>query len=395
MLKDINLFLIDFNLIKLSTNPTLNSQIDYKKTDNDESNNNNISSNISNIDFKNKSRNLILKIEKKQSPAFNNITFGDNDNTHKDNTNKDTINIDNKRKITNNNNKDNTNKDTINIGFSNTINKDNTNKDSINIDNNNNISNTINKDNTITLSNNDNTIKTDNKNKIKKFKTKIVKKKLNLNDYEMNSLSYEKALKLDKRQFWEYYISLIRTKQVIVFTFFIKPDYNSSVVKIDSFFLSFAIYFGTNALFFTDETMHQIHIDHGIYNFVYQLPQIVYSKIISKVIDILISFLSITEENISDIRKKKFDDKVIEREKFIKCTNIKFILFFIVNFIFLGFIWYYLSAFGAVYKNTQSYLLKDTFASFATSLVSPFLYNLLPCIIRIYSLQAEKKNRNI
>jgi hypothetical protein len=273
----------------------------------------------------------------KKSPAFNNITFGDNDNTIKDNANKETINIDNnKSKISNIDNKDNTNKDTINIGFSNTINKDNTNKDSINIDNN--IINTINKDNTITLSNNDNTIKTDNKNKIKKFKTKIIKRKLNLNDYEMNSLTYEKALKLDKRQFWEYYISLIRTKQVIVFIFFIKPDYNSSVVKIDSFFLSFAIYFGTNALFFTDETMHQIHIDHGIYNFVYQLPQIVYSKIISKVIDILISFLSITEENISDIRKKKFDDKVIEREKFIKCINIKFILFFIVDFLFLGFI---------------------------------------------------------
>ena len=83
-----------------------------------------------------------------------------------------------------------------------------------------------------------------NKNKIKK--TKINRKSeikeendIKLNDYEINSLSYEEALKYDKRTFFESYFSLIRTKQILCFTFFNKSDYNSRPIKIILFLLSF------------------------------------------------------------------------------------------------------------------------------------------------------------
>ena len=51
------------------------------------------------------------------------------------------------------------------------------------------------------------------------------------NDYEMNNLSYELALKYDKREFCEYYFSLIRTKQLIFFSFCDFNDYNSRYSK--------------------------------------------------------------------------------------------------------------------------------------------------------------------
>ena len=73
--------------------------------------------------------------------------------------------------------------------------------------------------------------------------------------------------------------------------------------------------------------------------------------------------------------------------------KIKFILFFIVNFILLGFFWIYLSCFSAVYSNTQIHLIKDTFISFGTSFISPLAIYLLPGIFRIPSL--KYKNRRI
>ena len=86
-----------------------------------------------------------------------------------------------------------------------------------------------------------------NKNKIKK--TKINRKSeikeendIKLNDYEINSLSYEEALKYNKRTFFESYFSLIRTKQILCFTFFNKSDYNSRPIKIILFLLSFIIF---------------------------------------------------------------------------------------------------------------------------------------------------------
>ena len=230
------------------------------------------------------------------------------------------------------------------------------------------------------------------RNQNKKKKKKKFKKKMKLNDNEMNSLSYGEALEYDKRNFFEYYISLIKTKQIIIFYFFIKSDYNSSIIKIIVFFLSLAFFYFINALFFTDSTMHQIYVDHGVYNFLYQLPQIIYSTIISTIIETIISYLSLTEDTIIELKRKKLKEKIDESKKLIKCIFNKFIIFFILNYLFLGFIWYYLSSFCSVYKNTQVFLLKDTLISFAVSLVYPFFYNFIPTIFRISALKAKNRN---
>ena len=67
------------------------------------------------------------------------------------------------------------------------------------------------------------------------------------------------------------------------------------------------------------------------------------------------------------------------------------IIFFIISFLFLLFFWYYLGCFGAVYKNTQIYLLKDTLINFGFSLIYPFILNLFPGILRIPSLKNKNK----
>ena len=254
--------------------------------------------------------------------------------------------------------------------------------------------------NMLTLNNVNDNNKNNKINKKKKKKKSKKKKKLNnekdinLNDYEMNSLDYDKALKYDNRSIFECYLSLIKTKQIIIFTFLIKSDYNSRIIKIILFLLSFSFNYATNALFFTDSTIHQIYVDHGIYDFLYQLPQIIYSTIISTLIDTVISYLSLTEESISELKQKKSKEKINGLKNLIKCIFIKFIFFFILNFLFLGFMWYYLSTFCAVYKNTQIFLLKDTLISYLTSLVYPFLYNFIPCIFRILALKGKSKDRN-
>ena len=50
------------------------------------------------------------------------------------------------------------------------------------------------------------------------------------------------------------------------------------------FFLSFALHYTTNALFFTESNMHQIYLDEGKYNFVYQSKFILFSAIASTII---------------------------------------------------------------------------------------------------------------
>ena len=125
------------------------------------------------------------------------------------------------------------------------------------------------------------------------------------NDEELNNLKYELALKYDHRTYCEYYISLLRTKHIIIFTFFNKNDYNSKIIKIDLLLFSFTLYFTINTLFFNENTIHKIYEDKGKFNFIYQLPQIIYSSLISFVINLFIKLLALSQKLILNLKKKK------------------------------------------------------------------------------------------
>ena len=206
-------------------------------------------------------------------------------------------------------------------------------------------------------------------------------------DYEMNSFSYKEAINYDKRSLCKYYISLIRIKQLFIFSFCPMKDYNSRIVKIDLFFLAFCIYCFINCLFFDEKTIHKIYEDEGSYNFVYLGPYSTYSFIISQTLFTFVKYFSLSDKNISEIKMEKSLDLSYDiRYKVEKCIKLKYTCFYILSILFLSFFWYYLSSFGAVYQNTQIYLIKNILISFAFSMLYPFVINLLPSILRIYSL---------
>jgi len=120
------------------------------------------------------------------------------------------------------------------------------------------------KENNTKKNNSVNNLKILNRVKIKKI-LEISEKIMKFNDGELNNLSYNLALKYDKRTYAQYYMSLLRTKHIIFFSLFNNNDYNSRIIKIDLFFIGFILYYTINALFFNDETMHKIYEDKGIY----------------------------------------------------------------------------------------------------------------------------------
>ena len=214
-------------------------------------------------------------------------------------------------------------------------------------------------------------------------------------DYEMNWLSYKEALIFDKRANCEYYGSLLKSKQLFIFTFCTFNDYNSGVIKKFMLFLSFALHYTVNTLFFDDKNMHQIYEDKGKYNFEYQIPFILYSAIISTlVLRLMLKFLVLTDKDILQIKLQPTKNNAVNmKEKKLKGMKIKFAIFFILNFILLGLFWYYLTSFNAIYENTQVYLIENTFISFGFSLFYPFIINIFPDIIRMCSLHSANKNQ--
>ena len=222
---------------------------------------------------------------------------------------------------------------------------------------------------------------------------KNIPEKMHLAEFELNNLSYKKALLYDKRNFCQYFISLFKFEHLLLFAIIPNKDYNSIAIKIYIFLFSFGLFFVDNTIFMNEDAIHNIYEDEGEFDFIYQIPQIIYSNVISFVIDTLIRFLSLSSEDIIDEKKKRIKSKDRNSIKFFKNMKIKYIFFFIISFLFLFSFWFYISCFCYVYSNTQIYLIKDTLISFGLSLVSPIYFYFISSILRICSLQ--EKNRNI
>ena len=75
----------------------------------------------------------------------------------------------------------------------------------------------------------------------KKVNEKIIIKKLKetYNAMEMNSFNYEEALLIDRRTYCQYYLSLLKTKHILFFSFCYHGDFNSQMIKLYIFFFTF------------------------------------------------------------------------------------------------------------------------------------------------------------
>ena len=215
-----------------------------------------------------------------------------------------------------------------------------------------------------------------------------------LNDYEINNLEYIYAIKVDNRSYCQYYWSLLRQKQIVIFPLCQPKDYNIVAVKISLFFISFSLYFTINGFFFNDSSMHILYKNNGDYGLIDRLPQMIYSTLVSTVVNMILKKLSLSERNILEIKEEKEYLRALEKSKNIESTlKLKFVLFFIISFLLMMFFWYFISCFCAVFTNTQIILIKDTLISFGLSMIYPFGYNLLPGIFRIPALRKKDSNK--
>ena len=213
-------------------------------------------------------------------------------------------------------------------------------------------------------------------------------------EFELDDLDYSVALEYDKRTLLYFFWCLVKREHLIVFTFIYCKDFNLISIKLSLFVFSVCLDMTTNLLFFNDDSMHKIYLDYGKYDFISQIPQIIYSTIISETMDVFLKYLSLSEKEIYETKKHNNPKDAIEAvKKLIRCLKIKFFFFFFIFFIFMIFSWYFISIFCAIYENTQFILFKDCAFSLLISLLYPFPLYFIPAILRIISLRSEKKDK--
>ena len=216
---------------------------------------------------------------------------------------------------------------------------------------------------------------------------------LKLDDYELNELEYEEALIYDQRSFFQTYFYLVKMEHRLIFNFCVYKDYNIVPIKWSKFCFILATDMCMNVFFFSDATMHKIFLSYGKYDFIQQIPQIIYSTIISQIIEVLLCFLTLTDKHMYEIKgmePEKRDKETVGN--IFKTMSRKIFFYFLITFLIFLVYWYIVAVFCAVYENTQITYIKDSLFSSLLSLIFPFILYIFPSAFRGCSLKWKNNN---
>ena len=253
----------------------------------------------------------------------------------------------------------------------------------------------LNKNNNSQQSNN--IISKNNYNKNKLIQMKKMKELRDYTNNELNNLSYFDAILLDKRSFFQIYFSLIETKQILLFAFTCKNDFNPRTMKISFIFSIFAIFLTSNTILVSDSTLHKLYISNGKIPIFSDITKIGISMIVSATIKNILLLICFPEKDILKIRKSGIQ-KIIKRnpavQKSLTMVIIKCYIFFFMSFIILSFIWIYIACFFIIFKNTQMYVIQNALISFGISMIAPFILYLIPSIIRKLAVKGDGVHGN-
>ena len=212
-------------------------------------------------------------------------------------------------------------------------------------------------------------------------------------DEEMNRFIYIEAIKIDYRTWLQYYWSLLKEKQLIIFTFINNKDYNICSIKFSLFICSFSIYFICNTFFFDDDSIHEKYKNSGNFNINHQIIKILISSCISIFVNIFLKLLSLQQKNILKLKFLEIRKAKIESINIYNCIKIKYFIFILTGIFILAFSWYYISCFCCVFKNSQIDLIKSITLSFIISMLYPIGITIIPVFFRALSLKDRKKDK--
>ena len=214
-------------------------------------------------------------------------------------------------------------------------------------------------------------------------KPEKVEKDFVINEEQLNYADFDIAKKYDTRSYFKIYWSLLKMKQLFIFTFYTYNDYNLRIVKIALFILFISFYFAFTALFFNDSIMRQIYKYRGNTDAAVHIPNIILSSLSCLIMNFIVRFVSLNERDISKINCERNENNKRDLcRKTKKILKIKLLILFAVSIILIGFFWYYVAAFCAVFKNSQGHYFINVLVAFIVCNIWPCVTSLIPPILR-------------
>ena len=210
---------------------------------------------------------------------------------------------------------------------------------------------------------------------------------------EFSIMTYEEAIKNDKRTMSNMYWNYVIENNFILNTFVSDSFVDLKSLKINLLCFRLELIFVFNALFYTDTYISYSYKNNGSYGFFNSLPKVFYSLLVSIFVTIFFKLLSSDKTEIFRAIKER-DDKIEYNDLVnivLKKFKIKLIIFFILQFIFSFIFMYYVTAFCSVYQNTRIYWLFGCLETIAIDMVFTLVYSIAIAAFRFYGIKKRSK----
>ena len=206
---------------------------------------------------------------------------------------------------------------------------------------------------------------------------------------EFNFANYNEVKDDDTRSGLKMFWSFLKHKQIILFTFY-TADRNLRILKISLFICFVAFYLAFTALFFNDDIIRAIYTYKGNTDAAVHVTNVVLSSVCSIIMSLIIRLVALNDRDVSKILSEK--DPVQRNDK-IELTkrslNIRALIFYGISIVIVGVCWYYVSAFCAVFKNSQIHYFINTLFAFIVCNLWPFVTSGISAGLRKLSLNKK------
>ena len=236
--------------------------------------------------------------------------------------------------------------------------------------------------------------------------TNLVKAKnslggLDMEEYlkpDIDDMEYDDAIKLDKREFCEFFGEKIKENQIIMNTFYFKENLRPMSIKIILLLLNIDLYFIVNGLFFSEEYLSELFNSNEEETFFSFIPRSIsrffYSTMVGLVVGIIIDCIFIEEKKIKRIFLREKDDPMQLRYEVslsVRSIKISYTIFIFIC-IFISIIsWYYVSCFNNTYPGVRIEWIKSSIVIFIIVQILSILSVLLLSILRSLSFHYKSE----
>ena len=210
-----------------------------------------------------------------------------------------------------------------------------------------------------------------------------------INNEEINNVPYTQALRVDKRDTFQIFISVIKYEIGFLKLYFYKNSYSHFSIDISIYLFELLLDLTMNCILYSDEVVSQKYNNEGKLSKITTLTLSIISNIISSFIVYLISYLVDYVEVIEAIIKnvKYMKDYHINIIRFFKYIKVKLGFYYFFEFIINMFMTYYLFIFCTVYHETQGSILINYITGALISFITSVGIAIIISVLRSASIK--------